>query len=274
MSKTINKVILVGNLARDPKTNQTKKGDYVCNATVATDTSPNNQPQFTDIVLWSKSAELFPQLAIKGSRVYIEGYLNTFTNQNRQRTEVVVSDFIVLNRLERHISEFVGDSLKDKSLAIQVIKAISDTYKHSDVLVVSEGGKDAERLNLLISKAFDGSFPYQVISFESFPGLEDRPAKKWLDEPKFSCEECGNECKTKRALKAHYTKKHPKLEKPRVFIKVSGSVSKKERINAFRKYLEKNPKEILILQRTDDSAFIETQKDIRPLKYLDEEDKL
>ena len=118
MSKTINKVILVGNLCRDPKTNQTKGGNYVCNATIATNTSLDNKPQFTDVVLWNKAAELFPQLAVKGSRVYIEGYINTYTHGENQKTEVVVSDFIVLDRLEGKTSKFIEESIKDEKLPI------------------------------------------------------------------------------------------------------------------------------------------------------------
>ena len=133
--KTINKCILVGNLVRDPKTNQTKKGDYVCNATIATNTFPNNKPQFTDIVLWNKSAELFPQLAIKGSRVYVEGYINTYTHEDNQKTEVVVSDFIVLDRLEKKTSKFIEDSMKDEGKNQQLetkVATLSDNSKEAD----------------------------------------------------------------------------------------------------------------------------------------------
>jgi len=139
--KTINKCILVGNLVRDPKTNQTKKGDYVCNATIATNTSPTNKPQFTDIVLWNKSAELFPQLAIKGSRVYVEGYINTYTHEDNQKTEVVVSDFIVLDRLEEKTSKFIEDSMKDEEKNQQLdpkTAILSDNREKADKPIETE----------------------------------------------------------------------------------------------------------------------------------------
>ena len=158
--------------------------------------------------------------------------------------------------------------------AIQAVKVISATYQHKDVLVVLERGDNALKLIKIMDMAFDGYFPYETVVLETFPRIEDREAKKWLDESKFLCEECGKEYKTERALKIHYTKKHPELEKPKIFAKTSKPVSKKERMDAFKKHLVDNPKKVLILQRDSDSTFIEGQRDIRPLKYLGEDDAL
>jgi single-strand DNA-binding protein len=104
MSQTINKVILLGNLVRNPELNHTKDGSAVCNASIATNSRKNDKAQFTDVVLWNKSAELFAQLAEKGSRVYIEGQLNTMSwidkdnpECKKLKTEIIVSDFVVLD---------------------------------------------------------------------------------------------------------------------------------------------------------------------------------
>lgn len=113
---TINKVILVGNLTRDTHTDKLPTGVFVCNATVATN-NDKDKPQFTDIVLWNKSAELFSEMAKKGSRVYIEGHLNTYTDGSVQRTEVIVTEFVILDRLESITAKFIEDSIsKDKQL--------------------------------------------------------------------------------------------------------------------------------------------------------------
>jgi single-strand DNA-binding protein len=105
MSTTINKVILLGNLVRNPELNHTKDGSAVCNASVATNSRKVDKAQFTDIVLWNKSAELFAQLAEKGSRVYIEGQLNTISwidkdnpEIKKLKTEIMVTDFVVLDK--------------------------------------------------------------------------------------------------------------------------------------------------------------------------------
>jgi len=103
--KTINKVILLGNLVRDATLNHTHDGSAVCNASVATNNRKTDKPQFTDIVLWNKAAELFVQLTEKGSCVYIEGMINTLTWEDenypglkRNKSEVIVGDFVVLDR--------------------------------------------------------------------------------------------------------------------------------------------------------------------------------
>lgn len=114
---TVNKVTLLGNLVREPRFAKTNNGDYVCNATVATN-EKQSKTQFTDIVLWAKSAELFAKLAFKGSRVYVEGVINTYTfDDSKQKTEVVVSKFIVLDTPNEAIgyNEDGGDLDDEKS---------------------------------------------------------------------------------------------------------------------------------------------------------------
>ena len=160
--------------------------------------------------------------------------------------------------------------------AIQTIKVISATYQHSDVLIVLERGENALKLIKLIDEAFDGKFLYDLAILDITPEYEGMSAKYWteLTESNFLCVECGKEYKTKSSLKAHYTRKHPEVEKPDTFPKVALDISEKERISAFKKWLVDNPRKVLILQRDDDSTFIGGQRDIRPLKYLGEDDVL
>jgi len=152
--------------------------------------------------------------------------------------------------------------------AIQAIKTVSARYKHSEVLVILEGGDDAERLNSLINEAFDGKFTYETINLDRF--IEGEAEIKG-----FICSECfetERTFKTLRGLKTHFRIKHQGVPFPKTPMKVTTKVSFKDRLDNLKKYLEDNPKKVLILQRSDDSTFIEGQKDIRPLKYIVEEE--
>jgi single-strand DNA-binding protein len=97
----VNKVILIGNLGRDPEIRYTQGGQPVANFTLATSESFNNREgkreertEWHRIVVWGKTAELCTQYLAKGRTVYIEGRLQTREwedkeGQKRRTTEVV-----------------------------------------------------------------------------------------------------------------------------------------------------------------------------------------
>jgi len=98
---SVNKVILVGNLGRDPELRYIQSGQAVANFTLATndrwrDKEGNNQErtEWHRIVVWGKSAENCAQFLQKGRSVYVEGRLQTREwedkdGNKRQTTEVV-----------------------------------------------------------------------------------------------------------------------------------------------------------------------------------------
>jgi len=98
---SVNKVILVGNLGRDPELRYIQSGQAVANFTLATndrwrDKEGNNQErtEWHRIVVWGKSAENCAQYLQKGRSVYVEGRLQTREwedkeGNKRQTTEVV-----------------------------------------------------------------------------------------------------------------------------------------------------------------------------------------
>lgn len=103
MARGVNKVILIGNLGADPETRYTANGNPVTNLRLATDESykdrntgqmvPNTE--WHRIVLFGKIAEVAGQYLRKGSKVYIEGRLQTSkwqdqSGQDRYTTEIVV----------------------------------------------------------------------------------------------------------------------------------------------------------------------------------------
>ena len=96
----VNKVILVGNLGRDPELRYTKNGQAVANFSLATTESWNSRDgqreertEWHRIVAWAKTAELCSQYLSKGRSVYIEGSLRTRDwedrdGNKRQTTEI------------------------------------------------------------------------------------------------------------------------------------------------------------------------------------------
>jgi len=108
MSRSVNKVILIGNLTRDPEVRYTPQGNAVASFGVATNrewTVDGNKKEVVDfhnLVAWNKLAELCGQLLFKGSKVYVEGRLQTRDwttedGQKRYKTEVVIDEMIVLS---------------------------------------------------------------------------------------------------------------------------------------------------------------------------------
>lgn len=110
MARGINKVILIGNLGQDPEVRFTPSGTAVANLSIATsdtwmDKQTGQRQERTEwhrIVLFNKTAEIAQQYLKKGSKVYIEGRLQTrkWQDQNGQdkySTEVVCNDMQMLD---------------------------------------------------------------------------------------------------------------------------------------------------------------------------------
>ena len=104
--------MLIGNLTRDPEMRYTPQGTAVCTFGIATNRSwttesgeKKDEADFHNIVAWSKLAEICAQLLKKGRKVYVEGRLQTRSWQGtdgaqKQRTEVVISDMVILDKRE------------------------------------------------------------------------------------------------------------------------------------------------------------------------------
>jgi single-strand DNA-binding protein len=106
-NRSLNRVLLIGNLTRDPELKYTPAGTAVCTFGVATNRSwttadgqTKDDVQYHRIIAWQKLAELCGKLLSKGRRVFAEGRITyrTFTGrdgQERSITEIVLDDFIV-----------------------------------------------------------------------------------------------------------------------------------------------------------------------------------
>lgn len=127
MARGINKVILIGNLGQDPEVRFTPSGTAVANLNLATsDTWTDRQSgqrqertEWHRIVLFNKTAEIAQQYLKKGSKVYIEGRLQTRkwqdqNGQDRYSTEVVAND---MQMLDGRSGDFQGGSAPQGSYA-------------------------------------------------------------------------------------------------------------------------------------------------------------
>ncbi len=109
MARGINKVILIGNLGRDPETRYSQGGNPVTSFSVATsdswrDKATGEQQERTEwhnVVCFNRLAEIAGEYLKKGSKVYIEGSLRTSSweqdGQKRYRTEIMARDLQMLD---------------------------------------------------------------------------------------------------------------------------------------------------------------------------------
>ncbi len=109
MARGVNKVILIGNLGKDPEVKYLPSGSAVCNVTLATSESwkdkesgeKKDRTEWHNVVFFGKLAEIAGEYLKKGSQVYVEGSLRTRKWQDKEgkdryTTEIVVSDMQML----------------------------------------------------------------------------------------------------------------------------------------------------------------------------------
>ena len=107
MARSVNKVMLIGNLTRDPELRYTPQGHAVCSFGIATNREwvSNGEKQeaadFHNVVAWNKLAELCAQLLSKGAKTFVEGRLQTRSwdgddGVKRYKTEIIIDEMVVL----------------------------------------------------------------------------------------------------------------------------------------------------------------------------------
>ncbi len=107
--RSLNKVMLIGNLTRDPNLRFTPSGTAVCSFGIATNRSwstdggdKEERVDFHNIVAWSKLAEICGQILHKGDKVYVEGRIQTRDwktedGAERRVTEIVIDNMMLLS---------------------------------------------------------------------------------------------------------------------------------------------------------------------------------
>lgn len=107
--KSVNKVILIGTLGRDPEIRSTANGMNVAKFSIATnerykdrDGQWQERTEWHNIVCWQRLAEIVRDYTHKGDRIYIEGRLQTSswddkqTGEKKYRTEIVANDLVLI----------------------------------------------------------------------------------------------------------------------------------------------------------------------------------
>ena len=110
MAKSVNKVILLGNVGKDPEIKATAGGVVVANFSIATsdrvkdkDGTWQDRTEWHNLVAFQRTAEIVRDYVKKGNKLYIEGSLRTSswddktTGQKKYRTEIIVNDLSLLS---------------------------------------------------------------------------------------------------------------------------------------------------------------------------------
>ena len=155
--RSLNKVMIIGNLTRDPELKYTSTGTALATFGVATNReySPSNteevyeDTEYHNVVAWAKLAELCNQLLKKGQKVYIEGRLNTRSWQDSEtgktmyRTEIVASDMIVLSLPRRETGQGVEIPKSDgeKVQEVEPEAVVEDMEAVDDQTVKDDAGE-------------------------------------------------------------------------------------------------------------------------------------
>ncbi len=129
-ARSLNQVLLIGNLTRDPELRYTPQGTAVCQFGLATNRDwvtasgeKKEEVQYHRIIAWSKLAELCSQLLVKGTKVFVEGRIvyRSFEGKDgtqKQVTEIVMDNMIVLSagsKMGRTMEEGSEEKAKGRS---------------------------------------------------------------------------------------------------------------------------------------------------------------
>lgn len=111
MAGSLNRVMIIGNLGRDPELRYTQRGNVVCNFTVAVNRPgrmtesgerTDDETEWFSVVAWDKLAETCNQYLARGRKVYVEGRLQTRSwdaadGTKRSRVEVLAQNMVMLD---------------------------------------------------------------------------------------------------------------------------------------------------------------------------------
>ena len=159
-SRCLNRVMLIGNLTRDPELRYTPAGMAVVSFGLATNRvwitkqgERKEDAQFHRIVAWNKLAELCSQLLSKGRRVYVDGRIQyrdfvDQENNKKQIAEIIIDDMIILDNKGGNSDRDVAGDLGDTDLTIETQEApIEDIVIPDDlgeISIVDKTKKEGE----------------------------------------------------------------------------------------------------------------------------------
>lgn len=110
MGKSVNKVVLLGNVTREPEIKSTPSGTIVANLSLATndrhkdrDGNWQDQAEYHNLVAFTRTAEIIRDYVKKGGKLYVEGKLQTRswddkkTGEKKYRTEIIINELVLLS---------------------------------------------------------------------------------------------------------------------------------------------------------------------------------
>ena len=144
MAKGFNKVILMGNLTRDPETRQTPNGQSVTNFSLAVnrtwkgqDGSTQEAVSYIDCVAWGRTGEVIAQYMQKGRPILVSGRLDQRSweqdGNKRSKVEVIVEDFNFVGGGDGGGSYSGGSSASDNSSSSSKSDSSSDDVVIEDI---------------------------------------------------------------------------------------------------------------------------------------------
>lgn len=143
MARSVNQVILLGNLTRDPDLRQTPSGQSVCSFSLALNRSYKDQngdwqeaTDYVDCVCWAQLAERVSQYLSKGRRVLVQGRLQSRNweqdGQKRSKVEVLANDVTFLDGRQDGDGGSASSNMDDNSPKASTPKS---TKKDEDVVI-------------------------------------------------------------------------------------------------------------------------------------------
>lgn len=180
--RSINKVILIGNLTRDPEMRETPNRQSVTTFGIATnrqwvtkDNDKKNSAEFHECVAWARLAEICANYLKKGHLIYVEGYLKTRSWDTPEgikkfKTEVVVQDMILLEKRNNETDgeyipsdeEYDIKEMAPPETSTSETESIEDTTPTQEVLAPEEAT----------------SVPKEVTSVPEVPAPEEKPKEE------------------------------------------------------------------------------------------------
>lgn len=161
MAKDLNKVQLTGRLGADPEMRQTPQGHAVVTFRVASNRSwrtaegeAHEDTEWFRVVAWNKLAEICGQWLSKGSRLYVEGRLQTRQwedqeGQTRYLSEVIASDIIILDtRREPASASEVAAAARPSSMPAGESRAVGTGARAVKVAALPRGTTSFEEEDL------------------------------------------------------------------------------------------------------------------------------
>ena len=145
MSGSVNKVILIGNLGKDPEVRRLENGAVLASFSIATsesyvDKQSGDKKEITDwhdIVLWRGLAEVAEKYLVKGTKIYVEGKLKKRSWQDKEgvtrySTEVVGDEMTILSKIENKVNNTAPYRQEANKEVVQKIQDFSP--EEGDVL--------------------------------------------------------------------------------------------------------------------------------------------